>query len=237
MKKQVDKIVEILEEKKNRNTFRSEELHKVALIGLAENSRELDKILLGLSVGSLGFLLTFLINNYSFNNDKFVIALGLFVFAVLMFGYTIYNILTIFYKNNEYFKEIIKFEEGQDSSPILDLEVKLNSYDKKVKISFFVSILFSALFIIAISVNKNIVEYKKENNKENIMLEKNVNSNHMSSKLVMVNDSASGLFKSSQAPTSQSNTSSETQGEKSASGLFSSSQTTSSNSNNNTSEK
>ena len=69
------------------------------------------------------------------------------------------------------------------------------------------------------------------------MLEKNVNSNHMSSKLVMVNDSASGLFKSSQAPTSQSNTSSETQGEKSASGLFSSSQTTSSNSNNNTSEK
>ncbi|WP_419782893.1 hypothetical protein [Malaciobacter marinus] len=148
------------------NKFRLEELHKIGLLGLTENSRELDKIILGLSVGSLGFLLSFFLKDYSFATDLYYTSIILFGISAIFFTYTIWYVLEVFYINNEYFKKIIQFRAGQNSCEIEKLENKMAILDKKIRYSFFISILISIFFIISISINKNISFQTTNTNKE-----------------------------------------------------------------------
>lgn len=136
------------------------------MLGLTENSRELDKIILGLSVGSLGFLLSFFLKDYSFILDIYNTSIISFGIASISFTYTIWCVLEIFYINNEYFKKIIQFRIGQNSCEIETLENKMATLDKKVRYSFFISILISIFFIISISINKNISFQKTNTNEE-----------------------------------------------------------------------
>lgn len=146
--------------------FRLEELHKIGLLGLSENSRELDKIILGLSVGSLGFLLSFFLKDYSFNSDIYNLTLFIFILSIISYTYSIWCILEVFYINNEYFKRIIAFRAGNSSCDIEKLEEKMKLLDKKVRYSFFFSIVISALFIISIALNKNIESKEKNTNEK-----------------------------------------------------------------------
>lgn len=148
--------------------FRLEELHKIGLLGLSENSRELDKIILGLSVGSLGFLLSFFLKDYSFNSDIYNLTLFIFILSIISYTYSIWCILEVFYINNEYYKRIIGFRAGNNSCEIEKLEEKMKLLDKKVRYSFFFSILISALFIISIALNKNIESKEKNINEKKI---------------------------------------------------------------------
>ncbi len=153
---------------KEEQKFRLEEMHKIGLLGLSENSRELDKIILGLSVGSLGFLLSFFLKDYSFNTDIYNLTLFIFILSIISYAYSIWTILNVFYINNEYYKKIIAFRAGDSSWDIEKLEEKMEILDKKVRYSFFFSILISALFIISIAINKNIETKEKNINEKKI---------------------------------------------------------------------
>lgn len=85
-----NKLIEFLDiNVRSEEQFRSEELHKISLSAFTVNSAELDKTLLSLSVGSVGFLLTFFLNDYSLKNDFYYLTLSIFFLAVGGFSFTI----------------------------------------------------------------------------------------------------------------------------------------------------
>lgn len=238
-KKKLKKLITILEKNiKTEEQFRSEELHKVALTSFIENSGELDKRLVSLSVGSLGFLLAFLINEYSYKSDFFNGAtFGAFLIAVVGFSFTIYLLLEILKLNNEYYKLIIAFPI-EDKTNIskkakqLDLlEKKMKKYDICTKRIFITSIAISAFFIIMITINKNIIEYTDNNTtKENKVIEKNIEETVqelIKSGATLNTESASGLYTASKSVNSDTQKSKN----ESAEGLFKASQKTKSNPN------
>ena len=108
------------------NKFRSEELHKVALSSFVQGSYELDRTILNLSVGSLGFILTFA-TTFKYSNCilSFFIIIT-FLISLFGFGFTVYKLLDIFKLNKEYFKKIISDENEQD---ILELENRMQKID------------------------------------------------------------------------------------------------------------
>lgn len=139
---------------KELNKFRSEELHKVALSSFVQGSYELDKTILNLSVGSLGFILTFATTfEYSKNSCLIIFIIITFIIALCGFGYTIYNILDILKLNKEYFKKIISDDE---ENSISGLEYKMERIDNLTILAFKVSIFFSSLFILLNIINKNL---------------------------------------------------------------------------------
>lgn len=212
-KKKLNKLIKVLEKNiKNENQFRAEELHKVALSSFIDNSGELDKRLISLSIGSLGFLLAFLINDYSYNSDFFKgITFIVFLCAVSGFSITIYLLLEILKLNNKYYQLIIAFpivpesNSSKKANQLELLEKKMKKYDNCTKRVFILSIIASAFFIIMITINKNILEYNLDKEKkEMIMNEKELEEELQKQVQELINsgakvdnESASGLFKSS----------------------------------------
>ncbi|WP_321778129.1 hypothetical protein [Sulfurimonas sp.] len=206
-----DKFIKLLEANiKSEEQFRAEELHKVVLSAFIENNAELDKRLLSLSVGSIGFLLAFLINDYSFKNDFFYgFTFLAFLLAVSGFSYTIYLLLEILKLNTDYYKSIISFnikgnvEQNKLELKLSLLDTKMKKFDKCAKKIFFISILISAFFIVMITANKNILEYKKDSvintpNKENNMSNKKTEDTiSITDNLSYGIESASGLVPAS----------------------------------------
>lgn len=133
--------------------FRFEELHKVSLSSFVQSSYELDKTILNLSVGSLGFILTFA-TTYKYSNSIFdYFSILSFIVALCGFGFVIYRLLNIFNLNKEYFKKIISNDKEEE---IIALENSMSKIDKVIRIVFIVSILFSSLFILLIIISKNL---------------------------------------------------------------------------------
>ena len=127
------------------NKFRSEELHKVALSSFVQGSYELDRTILNLSVGSLGFILTFA-TTFKYSNCilSFFIIIT-FLISLFGFGFTVYKLLDIFKLN----KELVKGENKKLSSKRIKIEhvfayiksyrimQRLNYYSKdKIEILF-----------------------------------------------------------------------------------------------------
>lgn len=135
------------------NKFRSEELHKVALSSFVQGSYELDRTILNLSVGSLGFILTFA-TTFKYSNCilSFFIIIT-FLISLFGFGFTVYKLLDIFKLNKEYFEKIISDENEQD---ILELENRMQKIDFLTSRVFKISILFSSIFILLIVIQKNL---------------------------------------------------------------------------------
>lgn len=153
--------------------FRAKELHKVALSELSENAREIDKILLGLSVGGLGFILNLFLKEYT--NQTELLSIMIFICAVFSYLFCVFLILRMFYLNTNYYQEIVKVRIGESlSTEIYIIEDKMNGLDTKAKYSFFIAIVLSAIFIVSItfsnakinsndkSINK--IEIKELNN-------------------------------------------------------------------------
>lgn len=138
---------------KTKDKFRSEELHKVVLSSFVQGSYELDKTILNLSLGSLGFILTFA-TTFKYSNS--ILSLFIIVtFLISLFGicFTVYKILDILKLNKEYFKKIILEANSQD---IVELEDRMDKIDYLIQIWFKISILFSSIFILLIVIQKNL---------------------------------------------------------------------------------
>lgn len=118
-----------------------------------QGSYELDRTILNLSVGSLGFILTFA-TTFKYSNCilSFFIIIT-FLISLFGFGFTVYKLLDIFKLNKEYFKKIISDENEQD---ILELENRMQKIDFLTSRVFKISILFSSIFILLIVIQKNL---------------------------------------------------------------------------------
>ena len=151
------------EEKKLDIDFRYEEIHKAALSAFAKNAMELDKILLGLSVGAIGFLLNFMLKDYSYIKDIYAVGVISFTTALGVFLYIIYEIIEIFRKNHKYFQSIISYTKGSDGSHIGNQEEKMKESDKRVQYSFLLAMILSTVFVLSQTINKTIVEFQNNN--------------------------------------------------------------------------
>lgn len=150
-------------EKKSDSDFRYEEIHKAALSAFAKNAMELDKILLGLSVGAIGFLLNFMLKDYSYIKDIYALGAISFAAAIAIFLYIIYEIIEIFRKNHKYFQSIISYTKDSDGSHISNQEEKMKKSDKRVQYSFLFAVILSTIFVLSQTVNKIIVELQNNN--------------------------------------------------------------------------
>lgn len=148
---------------KSDSDFRYEEIHKAALSAFVKNAMELDKILLGLSVGAIGFLLNFMLKDYSYIKDTYAIGAISFATAIGVFLYIIYEIIEIFRKNHKYFQSIISYTKGSDGSHINNQEKKMKESDKKVQYSFLIAMILSTIFVLSQTVNRTIVEFQDYN--------------------------------------------------------------------------
>lgn len=135
------------------NKFRSEELHKVALSSFVQGSYELDKTILNLSLGSLGFILTFATTFKYSNSILSLFIIITFLISLFSLCFTVYKILDILKLNKKYFKKIISEANSQD---ILELEDRMDKIDYLIQIGFKISILFSSIFILLIVIQKNL---------------------------------------------------------------------------------
>ena len=92
--------------KNKEENFRTKELHKVALSSFVQGSYELDKTILNLSVGSLGFIFTFATTFKYSNNILSCLTILVFLISLFSFGFTIYKLLDVFKINKEYLKYV-----------------------------------------------------------------------------------------------------------------------------------
>ena len=139
--------------KNKEENFRTKELHKLALSSFVQGSYELDKTILNLSVGSLGFIFTFATTFKYSNNILSCLTILVFLISLFSFGFTIYKLLDVFKINKEYFGKIISSEDEQN---IYRLENKMDKIDNAISIMFKISIFFASIFILLIVIQKNL---------------------------------------------------------------------------------
>ncbi len=128
------------------DNFKAQEIHKVALSGFVNNSLELDKIIITLSVASVGGYITYIVKYLQLISKIDIVILLFISLSILFFLATSWIVLEIFKENRKYLQEIL--QGNYDDSP------KLDKLDNLKDISFKLGIIFSLLFAIMTVVDK-----------------------------------------------------------------------------------
>jgi glucan phosphoethanolaminetransferase (alkaline phosphatase superfamily) len=142
-------ILNLMEEKKEENlAFKKEELHKAALNAYINISNEFDKLIFGISIAGIGFLLNYFIKDFKLASQPDLIILFSGIFSIISFSITTLIILFGIFPGNKSF--LLKILKGKYEEPPI-----LKKLDSLVAFSFFIGILNTIIFAIIIIIKNS----------------------------------------------------------------------------------